>query len=94
MTTVRSSRIVCLALTVSVAVGAVDVSGTCGRARSIDDATLRDADTDSSQWLNTGRTALHHKRLKRGVCHRRAKGHSALAPRSAGPKERWQVGLL
>ena len=58
MTTVRSPRIVCLALTVSVAVGAVGVSG---RARSIVDATLRDADTDSSQWLITGRTYLEQR---------------------------------
>ena len=42
-----------LTLVVSVGVGALFA---CGRARDIDDATLRTADADSSEWLSYGRT--------------------------------------
>ena len=40
-------------LAISLGVGAL---GACGRARDIDDASLRAADADSSEWLSYGRT--------------------------------------
>ena len=54
MTTVHSRTTRLLrTLVVSVGLGAL---GACGRARDIDDATLRAADADSSEWLSYGRT--------------------------------------
>ena len=53
MKTARSRRTLFLTLVASVALGTL---GACNRARPIDDAALRNADTDSTAWLNTGRT--------------------------------------
>ena len=51
MPTVRLRRIVCSALA-----GGMCALAACDRARPIDDAALRAADADSSQWLSYGRT--------------------------------------
>ena len=54
MTTVHSrmTRLL-LPLAVSIGIGAL---GACGPTRDIDDATLRAADADSTEWLSYGRT--------------------------------------